>query len=320
MDFLKRNWFTLGLVGAVFFGWLLKDLYPGNSGIWLGLRNLAIIEIFFISGLTIPSRQLVKATLQWRAHVYIQLMSLGLFPFVMWALQPVWRALFPEELVIGLLVVGALPTTIVSCVALTRIARGDEVVALVNATAGNLLGIIVTPTLLLLMLGTAGQVDAVAVFQKLLFMVVLPMAAGQLIRYLFWRPDDRAKKFLKYGSHSGILVILMIVMMKTFITEISVNPLHLGFLAIISFVLHLGALGLAWASSAWKPLRLDLPARRAALFCISQKTLALGAPLIAIAFAEHPGIGLIIVPIVIYHPIQLLFDAALAGRLGRASE
>ena len=64
-------------------------------------------------------------------------------------------------------------------------------------------------------------------------------------------------------------------------------------------------------------LRFNRPDRIAASFCAPQKTLASGVPLAKVIFGAHPGLGLILLPIMVYHLLQLLVCGYLAGRWAR---
>ena len=57
--------------------------------------------------------------------------------------------------------------------------------------------------------------------------------------------------------------------------------------------------------------------RIAAVFCGSKKTLASGVPMAKLMFGASPALGVILLPIMIYHPLQLVVCGFLAERWGR---
>ncbi len=55
----------------------------------------------------------------------------------------------------------------------------------------------------------------------------------------------------------------------------------------------------------------------AVVFCGSKKTLASGVPMAKLLFGAHPGLGVIVLPIMFYHQLQLLVCSVLADRYAR---
>ena len=92
------------------------------------------------------------------------------------------RAFIPPALRDGLLAMAAVPTTVNMCVALTRSAGGNEALAIFNAVIGNILGVVLTPFLLLRLLGTSSQLSIIDAVVKLSKKVVLPLVVGQMCR------------------------------------------------------------------------------------------------------------------------------------------
>ena len=100
----------------------------------------------------------------------------------------------------GLLAMAAVPTTVNMCVAITRAAGGSEALAIFNAVIGNLLGVVLTPPLLLLLLGTASQLSALDATLKLAKKVLLPLLLGQLLRPAVSRILVDRKKVIERGG------------------------------------------------------------------------------------------------------------------------
>ena len=142
----------------------------------------ATCGIFFISGLTLPTSELAAAAFRVREHTAIQGVNLIVLPLIMWSITTLLGARISATLRAGLLAMSALPTTVNMCVALTRSAGGNEALAIFNAVIGNVLGVVVTPPLLLLLLGASADISIVDAMTKLTKKVVVPLVVGQLVR------------------------------------------------------------------------------------------------------------------------------------------
>ena len=142
----------------------------------------ATCGIFFLSGLTLPTSELAAAAFRVREHTAIQGVNLVVLPSIMWLVTTLLGARISATLRAGLLAMSALPTTVNMCVALTRSAGGNEALAIFNAVIGNVLGVVVTPPLLLLLLGASVDISIVDAMTKLTKKVIVPLVVGQLVR------------------------------------------------------------------------------------------------------------------------------------------
>lgn len=318
MAALGRQWFLLGLGVALVLGavapWIgapAGPLHPEWS------VHAAVALSFLISGLTMPIAQLVGALGRWRLHLYAQAMSFLAMPLLVQALLPLFAAMgMPAAVGQGFVVLSCLPTTIASCAILTRTAGGDEAAALFNAVAGNLIGLIVTPLLLLLLLGATGDAPVGKILEQLALDVLAPLIAGQLVQRLGGESVARRAKPLKLLPSAIIIFIFYTVICATCAErDLGAISHALACTLAAALALHLAMLALCWWSSALTVLGFSRGDRIAAMFCASQKTLAIGAPMIAIMHRQDAALGLIMLPIIAYHPLQLLVDGTLAGRL-----
>ena len=277
------------------------------------LRTACIVGIFLIGGLTLRTGQLGRAAAHGRLHALTQGISLGLIPLLFVALDaPLAAAGLAQSLRDGLIVLACVPTTVTSCVVYTRLAGGNEAAALFNATLGNLLGILVTPQLLLWLLGRTAGVDALVIVTKLGLMVVLPVLVGQLLRLPWAARVDRHRAALKRLSNACLLTILFLVFVGTFASPLAVGGRTLLGVSFLVMTMRVVLLGLAWALSALPGLGLDRGDRIAVAITGTQKTVVLGLPMIGLLFAGDPEAGLLSLPLLIYHPAQLIIDGLLA--------
>lgn len=289
-------------------------------------RTLAIFAIFFFQGLRLPLTELIRGLRRFRLHGLIQCVIFGLNPVLFGGAAWVLGLAGQPTLAAGLLFVGFLPTTIASAVAYTDAAGGSVPVALFNAVAANLLGILLVPLLGLLLLGGgsgSGLPLAVlpGVYSAVLLLVALPLLLGQSVRR--WAGEWRLRTFLersRWVTQSLILYILYVSLASRLGPEADSfgTGLTLGLwllLGGLSVALMLAIHGLLWLGGA--VLRLERAERIALLFCGGQKTLAAGLPLALLLYPDGRGLSggtepaLFLMPLIIYHPLHLIFGAFL---------
>ena len=313
---LKSQWFSLAMFVLFFLAWAWpKGPDILSTGGWL--KILAIAVIFFLTGLSMRTEEILHGFSNWKLHFYIQGFSYIFMPLLCWIALALAGDHLNEGLAAGFTILAVLPITITSCVVLTQLAGGNSAGALFNAVLGNLMGIVLTPALFLLLLGASEmqiELDTVKIITKLGLLVVSPLIVGQIV-HLFFR--EKTRQFKKIASLVNRWCILLIVYMafgKIFTGDaegISTAGVIIPLVMIIP--VHLLILWFAFAGGkicGFK--REDLIA---IVFCAPQKTLAMGLPLLAAILATRPDLeGLASLPVIIYHPTQLLIAGYLEGR------
>ena len=318
---LKRNWFLIGMAIAALVAWWAPDV--GKRGGILHLEHLQpwlVAGVFLLSGLALPTRSLRLAASRWRAHLLIQGVSLCLAPMIMILADRcgAFNALAPG-LRAGLIALACLPTTISSGVAFTRASGGDEALALFNATLGSLLGVFFSPLMVLAFAHLSADLNRGAVLLDLAMQTALPIAIGQLARLAIARWCDAQRPQLAISSNLLLLTMLWYVFSTTAAsgalrgTQVPVTLLVVA----PSFALLFGAI--FWSSGqAW--FKLDRPGRIAAVITASQKSAALGVPMLSVLAAQRNDVGLLCLPIVLYHVLQLTVAGLLAPTWKRWAE
>ncbi|MEN6624907.1 MAG: bile acid:sodium symporter [Candidatus Sumerlaeia bacterium] len=316
---VRMQWFSLALVAAFLVSWAAPwvgvGINPGNH-----TQYWAIVTIFFLSGLILPTREAFAGLLNWRVHVFINLFQFVLVPLGAWlALKPFRDSLDPG-LLAGFCLLAALPTTISSCVTFTQISGGNVAASLFNAAAGNIAGIAITPALLFLMLGGKAdhsRLDIVATILSLTRQVIVPFFIGQAI---YLAAGGRTKHWRKkVASFNSFLIILIVF---TAFSDTFAHTERLGgfslanprFVAPLAALLPIHLAVLATVAGLSRAFRFNPSDRVAIFYTASQKTLSLGLPMATATLGANPRLlGLAILPIIVYHPIQLL----VAGMLRR---
>ncbi len=319
--FLKRNWFVCGIVGAVALGFAVpavgRALDAGR-----GLSTAAVVAIFVLSGLSLPVEALGKGLRRLRTHAMLQVYVFAVPP-LLFLLTGGWLAdVLDGRLLVGIYALAVFPTTISSCIVLTQLAGGNAATAIFNAVLANLLGVFLSPVLLTVLL-RGGQAALPAervagIFLALAGKVLLPFAAGQLLRIRLRAFADRRRKRLASAGGGLILLVVFLAFCRAAGggALAGLRPAELAgplaYLAGANVVLTAGAYGAA------RLLRLDRGDAIAAVFVGPQKTLAMGVPLLTTVFGSRPELlGVAMVPILFYHPWQLMTAGVARNLLAR---
>ena len=313
---MKRpDWFLIGMGVAVALAWLVPD--PGAKGGSLHpeiLNKLGVSLIFFLHGLTLSFASMKAGARNWRLHLLVQLCTFGFFPLLGMLLIFGSGPALDQDLRTGLFFLCALPSTVSSSVALTATAHGNVPGAVFNATLSSLIGVLLTPLWLGLVLGATGHtLPFGSVLLDLTLWLVLPLIIGQALRPWLGELASRHKPRIAVLDRVTILLLVYTSFCDSVKAGVwSTGRASLLIATLASFVL-LG-LALLFVTALSRALGFTLPDRIAALFCGSKKTLASGVPMARLIFGAHPGLGVILLPIMIYHPLQLVVGGWLAGR------
>ncbi|WP_269526602.1 bile acid:sodium symporter family protein [Coraliomargarita parva] len=325
-NFIKKNSFILILLGAV----LLAILLPGPAAKGGLLHSevttkLGVWIIFFLQGLSLPTSELTSGYRPKRLHVFVLSWNYLWFPVVTGLyLIPVSLFLAPE-LRTGLWLLSILPTTVASAITFATVSGGNTSNAIFSTVFSNLLSVLVVPTVSVAYL--AAEADAnvplTPLFSKLAMLIIVPLIVGQIIRKIVpGKATLIAKKSKKVST--GIIVFI--------VHAAFANSVQSGFLdelsgasvvAVIASTVGLLLLAswLVWLSSAW--IRPNHAQRVTAFFCASQKSLATGLPLATSILAAAPGVvdpALVLIPLMCYHPSQLVLAGLLSGKFKAQSE
>ncbi|MGC3993783.1 MAG: bile acid:sodium symporter family protein [Propionicimonas sp.] len=320
MSWLSRlpiDRFLLAIVTAA----VLASLFPA-TGFWADALDVtttvAIALLFFLYGARLSPAETLAGLKHWRLHLTILSFTYVLFPLVGLAVVAVAGPLVGPGLSTGLLYLTLVPSTVQSSIAFTSIAKGNVAGAVVSASASNILGVFLTPLLCWLLLSGTGRVEfTTSTIVDILLQLFVPFVLGQLARR--WIGGFvKAHPELKLVDRGSIVLVVYSAfstgMREGMWTQTSWTSL-LVVLAVSVVVLAI-MLGLTW----WTARRLgfDRADAIAIQFCGTKKSLASGLPMAGVIFAGQP-VGLLILPLVLFHQAQLMACSALAGRYARSA-
>jgi len=314
---LPIDLYMLLIVGMV----ALASIMPahGRGTVAAGYAtDAAIALLFFLHGARLEPSAALAGARHWRLHVVIFANTFLVFPVIGLAMRAAAPALLTPPLWTGLLLLCVLPSTVQSSIAFTSIARGNVPAALCAATASNLIGILLTPVLAALVLRTQGGFSISGIGDVVLQLMV-PFAAGQLARpwIATWAANN--KSLLGLVDRGSILLVVYAAFSEGVTHGIwhQLDVSRLATLLLLDAVL-LGAVLLA-TSGISRVLGFSRADTITTVFCGSKKSLASGLPMASVLFAGQP-VGLIILPLMLFHQIQLMVCAALARRYAMQHE
>lgn len=325
IHWIRSNGFLLGLLLAVVLAFLLPG--PGSRGGVLHaelLNNFGISLILFLQGLSLAFEKIRSGAGNWRLHVVIQSFTFLVLPLVGLLLDAMIPYLWPgapPAIRQGLLYLCVLPSTVSTSVVLTAAAGGNTPGALFNAAFSNIIGVILTPVLVQILMQKAGSSAPFGpLLVKIMLLTLLPFALGMVLRNFVKGWVDARKIWVTRTSNAVILFIVY----SAFCDSVHDKVWQRHGLAltaqVILLVMILFTIMSLLVFAANRLLRLSRGDAIASYFCSVKKTLAMGVPLALLIFGRNADLTLILMPIMFYHPLQLLVNGILANRWARAAE
>ncbi|KAA8552433.1 MULTISPECIES: bile acid:sodium symporter family protein [Pseudomonas] len=307
--------FTISLLATVAFASLLPC--SGEVAVVFSwLTNISIAMLFFMHGAKLSQQAVLAGAGHWKLHLTVFSATFILFPLIGLALRPALSPVIGEELYMGILYLCALPSTVQSSIAFVSLARGNVPAAICSAAASSLFGIFLTPIIVALIMNsgsTDGGSSTLDAIEKITVQLLLPFVAGQIARRWIGIWVDKHKGTLKYLDQSSILLVVYTAFSSAVIGGIwhQVPAVSLGIL--IAVCIGILAIALVLTAVLGKRLGFNQEDRITILFCGSKKSLATGVPMAQVLFSAS-SIGMIILPVMLFHQIQLMVCAVLAQR------
>ncbi|WP_373487434.1 bile acid:sodium symporter family protein [Blastomonas sp.] len=290
----------------------------GAAAVYAGHAvSVAIFMLFFLHGLRLPRAEVIAAMRNWRLQGLIFVFVFGLMPLVGLAATFAQPSFMPAGLIVGLLFLGILPSTVQSAISYASLAGGNIAASVMAAALLNLSGIFMTPALVVLLIGATGGADIGAdTVLRIVAILLLPFVLGQIAQGWLRGWAMRNKALLTFLDRFAIALAVYVAFCSAVAggQMAALSWTVLGILTGTIAVMLAIAMVAAWGLGGL--LRLPRPDRISLLFAGSHKSIATGAPLAAILFGG-PQAGLIILPVLLYHQLQLIVSAPLASRLAK---
>ncbi|OWK32368.1 bile acid:sodium symporter family protein [Sphingomonas mucosissima] len=310
--------FVLALLGTV----VLASLLPARGAavpVFDALTTAAIVLLFFLHGAKLSREALLSGARNWRLHLAVLVTSFVLFPLLGLGVSSL--PMLDGPMAAGLLFLTLLPSTVQSSIAFTAIARGNVAAAVCSASFSNLLGIVATPALVAFVMSRPGASASISMesVEGIAVQLLLPFLLGHALRPWLGGFVARHKSLVSSVDRGSILLVVYTAFSAAVVeglwSRVSGESLMLllgaccGLLAAVLLLTF--AMGCVLGFSREDSIVL--------LFCGSKKSLATGVPIAGLLFPAAQ-VGAIILPVMVFHQIQLIACAVIARLYAERAE
>lgn len=296
------------------------SIFPAQGDVAAVLKVVTMVMIgvlFFLHGAKLSRAAIIAGATHWRLHLLVLLCTFALFPVLALLFKPAILLLLTPELYLGILFLCLLPSTVQSSIAFTAAARGNVPAAVCSASVSSLLGIFLTPLLVSVAMpassGAGASLDSVLM---IVYQLLLPFVAGQIARRWIGGWVDRHKSLVRGVDQGSILLVVFSAFSAAVVEGLwsRVPPAMLVNLILVCIVL----LAVVMLVVTWLARRFGFskPDEITIVFCGSKKSLATGIPL-AHVLIPAASISMVVLPLMLFHQIQLIVCAVIAGRYAR---
>ncbi|RIV53041.1 bile acid:sodium symporter [Flagellimonas taeanensis] len=313
---IKLDRFVLAIILVVVLAYFFPGLGSRGSQVPLdSIVSVGISFIFFFYGLKLSPEKIRTGLKNWRLHVLVQLSVFLLFPLIVLAFHPLLGSGESGDIWLAFLFMAALPSTVSSSVVMVSLAKGNVPAAIFNASISGLIGIVVTPLWMGVFLEQqAGDFDLLDVYTKLLTEILLPLVLGLLLnRYL-------GKYAARYGSYLTLFdkSVILLIIYKSFVHSFEDKVFSSVDLKDFALV-YIGVLGLFFLvyfmiGFVANKLQFSTEDKITAQFCGTKKSLVHGTVFSKILFPASIPMGIILLPLMLFHASQILIIGVVAGR------
>lgn len=310
--------FVFGILIAVLLAYFFPYWDSTASPIPLGMiTSLGIALIFFFYGLKLRFTEIKSGLANWRLHLLIQAATFVLFPLITLTIKPLMSSGSLPELWLSFFFLAALPSTVSSSVVMTALAKGNLPAAIFNASISGILGILITPLWMGLVLTAQDGFDFLYVYRQLLMEIVIPLTLGLVLQRYFRSLVNRYGRALTSFDKTVILLIVYKSFAESFAADLFSDIPWSYLVLIFSGVILLFYLVYGLLSYLCHLLKFSIPDTTTALFCGSKKSLTHGTVFAQAIFGAGSSMGLILLPLMVFHSFQLFVISIIATRKGK---
>ncbi|MCF1190008.1 bile acid:sodium symporter [Mangrovimonas sp. AS39] len=316
----KLDKFVLAIITVVILAYFFPDLAKEDSPINLGrIGSIGISFIFFFYGLKLSPKEIASGLKNWRLHVLIQSTTFLLFPLLVLPFKPLISA-ENETLWLAFLFLAALPSTVSSSVVMVSIAKGNIPAAIFNASISGLIGIVVTPLWIGLFQNQSNSdYDLGQIYLKLLTEILLPVFLGLILHRFLGKFAKKNSKYLTLFDKSVILLIIYKSFSESFLGKIFESVNFMDLILIFCLVITIFIIVYLTIGKISKWLGFLKEDQITAKFCGTKKSLVHGTVFSDILFQHTSAIGILLLPLMLFHAIQIFIISIIANKLSQYS-
>ncbi|MFW1810685.1 bile acid:sodium symporter family protein [Acinetobacter ursingii] len=320
LKLLAFDRFTILLILMV----ILASIIPVSghaASIFEMVTNVAIAILFFLHGAKLSREAIVEGVMHWRLHLLVFAFTFVLFPILGLMAKPFLLPILGQELYWGFLFMCFLPSTVQSSIAFTSVAKGNVAAAVCSASFSNLIGMFITPILVSFFIfgQSKHNYDPTASIIQITLLLLVPFILGQVLRSWIFPYMKKVPGIVKAFDQGTILMVVYGAFSSAVVAGLwhQVNLLTLFYLVLACSILLTIIMLLGLFVPVW--LGFNRADQITIFFCGSKKTLASGVPMAQILLSGQP-LGMIVLPIMIFHQIQLMVCGVIANYWSKKHE
>ena len=278
-----------------------------------------IVLVFLVIGATVPLEQLWEGTFALNFHIVCQLYSLIVLPVVYYVVVYQWgwevsMGILSPDFAMGVMATLCMPTTGFTCVMFARQGGGDESVAVCNAALGNILGPIVAPITAHYTMHSSSRSMGQKV-TKLILQLIVPLVMGAMLQHTIRRTGEKELYRMQKAARYFFNIVLATILYYIFCEGFASGAHQMSAASVATMVawvacVHIAAFFGGYLYTAC--FGMSLKRRVTLMFVGSQKTEGMAIAILAIISANS---GVLTLPVVAYHSVQMAFAAAVAPHI-----
>jgi sodium/bile acid cotransporter 7 len=309
LSYLRPDRFTLALLASATAGTFLP-VPEAAVPVLKGVIACSIALLFFLQGARLSREAIVSGAVHWRLHLTVFAATFVLFPLLGLLISTSLQSVLAPGIALGVLYLCLLPSTIQSSITFTSIAHGNVAAAICSASASNMLGVFLTPLLMSFFMNTQGTVPLSAI-GSVVVQILIPFVIGHLARPLVGAWVERHRSLTGFVDRGAILLVVYYAFGEAAVNGLWHQLEPRDMILLVALNCALLAVVLVVMTVASRLMRFSRPDEIAIVFCGSKKSLGSGVPIASILFPAA-AIGAIILPLMLFHQIQLVVCAVLA--------
>jgi len=320
MKFKPDN-FVLAIIAVILLAWLFPQWGSKNSPVPLDtIGSIGISLIFFFYGLKLSPEKMKAGLKNWKLHLLVQLSTFVLFPIIILLFYPLANTTNAQIIWLSFFFLAALPSTVSSSVVMVALAKGNLPSAIFNASISGLIGIAITPLWMgLFLTAETASFDLGSIYLKLLTEILIPVLAGLALQKYIGRYAMQYQKQLSTFDKSVILLIIYKSFAVSFEEHVFSNVKLVSLLLITVAVVVLFYAVYYLIGFICSKLHFNREDAITAQFCGTKKSLVHGTVFSKILFPAGFPMGMVLLPLMLFHALQIFFISILATKLGKQS-
>ncbi|RCW92310.1 bile acid:sodium symporter family protein [Winogradskyella arenosi] len=313
---IKIDKFVLSIIAVISIAYFFPQWGIASSKIPINtISTIGISFIFFFYGLKLSPAQLRSGLKNWKLHLLVQSATFLLFPLLVLLFRPFIQNQEQEVIWLAFFFLAALPSTVSSSVVMVSMAKGNIPAAIFNASISGIIGIVITPLWMgLFITQNQSDFDFTEIYIKLIVQIILPVILGLFLQRFLGEFSRRHSKKLTLFDKSIILLIIYKSFSESFYNNIfsgiallDLLFLFIGVVALFILIFYLTG----WLSKA---LKFSAEDQITAQYCGTKKSLVHGTVFSKILFGQMSTIGMLLLPLMLFHATQILIISVLASQ------